>query len=247
MNLKRQEVTTMRVKILFDKATKNKKLYTGWGVSFLVNDSILFDAGENSSWLMRNMEILKVNINKLDAIVISHDHWDHQGGLWGLLQKRKGLPVYACPKFSTEFKNKVIKLKGTLQETKNITMISKDIFVSGEIDGEYKGSYISEQALVVKTLKGISIITGCAHPGIITMIEKIKKKFKEDHIYSVIGGFHLIDKDTRIVEMIARRFKEMNIEKVGPTHCSGKTAEDIFKHIYGSDFLSLQVGQVLDI
>ena len=46
----------MKIKILFDKDTKNKRLYTGWGVSFLIDEKILFDTGENGQWLMENME-----------------------------------------------------------------------------------------------------------------------------------------------------------------------------------------------
>jgi len=58
----------MRVKILFDKDTQNKKLHTGWGVSFLVNDKVLFDTGENGSWLIRNMNTLRVDINRIEAV-----------------------------------------------------------------------------------------------------------------------------------------------------------------------------------
>ena len=237
----------MRVKILFDQNTENKKLHTGWGVSFLIDDKILFDTGEKGSWLIKNMDILSVNIDKIEAVVISHDHWDHHGGLWELLKKRKGIMVYACPNFSAEFKDKVKKLKGILKEAKNITKISKDIFITGEIAGEYKGEYMPEQAIAIKTEKGTSVITGCAHPGIVKIVEKVKSAFKDCHIYSVIGGFHLMDKDTRIVELIADKLKVMNIQKTGPTHCSGKIAQDLFKKIYGPDFIEIKVGKTLDV
>jgi len=239
--------TTMRIKILFDKTSENKKLHTGWGVSFLIDDKILFDTGEKGEWLLQNIRSLGVGIDKIEAVIISHDHWDHWGGLWELLKKKKGLMVYACPNFSAEFKNKVIQFKGALKETKKMAEIVDDIFVTGEIAGEYKAEYMAEQALVVRTDKGISVITGCAHPGIIKMVEKVTSEFKDYHIYSVIGGFHLMDKDTRIVKLIADKFKKMNIEKVGPTHCSGKTAQDLFKKIYGPDFIDIKVGQSLDI
>ncbi len=232
----------MRIKVIFDKITENKKLHTGWGVSFLVDDRILFDTGENGSWLMENMKILKVDIDRIEAVVISHDHWDHQGGLWTLLRKKKGLTVYACPNFSTEFKGKVKKLNGNLVEAKKNIEISKSIFITGEIAGEYKGEYMPEQALVVKTDKGISVITGCAHPGIIKILNRIKDVFLEENIYICLGGFHLMDKDERFIEIIANEFKEIGVKKAGATHCSGPKAEEIFKDKFKNHFLSIKVG-----
>ena len=237
----------MKIITLFDKATKNKKLHTGWGVSFLVDNKILFDTGENGEWLIENMKILKVDIDKIQAVVISHDHWDHQGGLWSLLQKRKGLTVYVCLNFSREFKDKVKKLKGKLIENEKITEISKNIFVTGGIASEYKGKYTPEQALVIKTDKGVSVITGCAHPGIVKMLEEVKSNFPNCPIYSVLGGFHLKDKDTQVIKLTADKFKKMAIEKVGPTHCSGGVAEEIFKKRYEANFIQVETGEILNV
>ena len=237
----------MKLEILFDKDTKNKKLRTGWGVSFLLDEKILFDTGENGHWLMENIKRLQVDVNRIEAVVISHDHWDHQGGLWELLKKRKGLIVYACPNFSAEFKDKVKRLKGKLAENEKIAEISKDIFVTGEIAGEYKGEYMPEQALAIKTGKGVSVITGCAHPGIIKMLNTVKGNFPKEDIYAVLGGFHLMDKDKMLIEIIADEFKKIGVKKAGATHCSGPRAEEIFKLKYKKDFLPVKVGKEIQV
>lgn len=237
----------MKIKVIYDKETDNKKLYTGWGVSFLIDERILFDTGEKGSWIIKNMEELDVNIDKIEAVVISHDHWDHTGGLWDVLKNRQGLIVYACFRFSPEFKKKVEKLKGRLIEADKVSEIAENIFVTGEIAGEYKGQFMSEQALVMRTDKGISIITGCAHPGVIKILEKIRKDFPGEKIYLVFGGFHLIDENKRIIEFIVQEFKKMQVKKVGPTHCSGKKTEDFFKKEYGDNFVHIIVGEELEV
>ena len=237
----------MRIRVLFDKAAENKKLHSGWGVSFLVDDKILFDTAEKGGWLLDNLCSLGVAINTIEAVVISHDHWDHWGGLWDLLKIRKGLAVYSCPGFSKEFKEKVQKLEGELSELHDVAEIAPDIFTTGEIPGTYHEKYMPEQALVVKTKKGFSMLTGCAHPGIVEMIKKVKVRFSAEYLYFVSGGFHLMESDKRVIDIIAGDFKKMGVIKAGPTHCSGEAAEDIFKKYYGENFVVMQAGKEIEV
>jgi len=237
----------MKIKVIFDKDTLNKNLRSGWGVSFLNDDKILFDTGEKGEWLLENMRILGVDINKIEAVVISHDHWDHWGGLWDLLAQKIGLKVYACPRFGKEFKEKIEKSKGELIEAKSFKEISPSIYTTGEIPGAYHGKYMAEQAMVLKTNNGLSVITGCAHPGILKILEKVKAKFSNEPIYFVLGGFHLIEQDRRAIEIIVENFKKMGIKKVGPTHCSGNKAEEIFKKIYQDNFVEIKTAEILEV
>lgn len=237
----------MRIKILFDSVALDNRFSTGWGISYLVDNKILFDTGEKSEPLFSNMKDMNVNISEMKAVIISHDHWDHTGGLWGILKEREGLNVYICPHFSRELKDKVKKLKGAIVETEKITEIEKGIFVTGEIPGIYKGEYMPEQALIIKTEKGVTVITGCAHPGILEILEKIREGFSQEKFYFIFGGFHLKDKNKKTVETIVERFEEMGVKRVGPSHCSGREAEEIFRQKYGKNFVEIKIGQTLEI
>jgi len=236
----------MNATIIYDNTSK-KGFQSGWGFSCLVDQKIMFDTGEAPEPLFYNMQRLKVNISNIEAVVISHNHWDHTGGLWELLKKRKGLKVYGCPRFSDEFKKQVTALEGTLIESGSFQEIDAQISVTGEIAGQYKGEYMPEQALIVKTEKGMTVITGCSHPGIVTMIEKVKERFPQQPISTVLGGFHLMDKDTQAVELIVEAMKDMKVENIGPTHCTGKKAQIVFKKSYGKHFLSIMAGQTVEV
>ncbi|HDD64847.1 MAG TPA: MBL fold metallo-hydrolase [Firmicutes bacterium] len=231
-----------RIKVLFDRDSIDKRLKIGWGLSFLIDENVLFDTGENGKYLLKNMEILSVNIEKIEKIVISHDHWDHTGGLWDLLEKKKDFKVYGCINFSNEFKDNVKNSGNELIEVENFIQIEKDIYTTGEIGGKYRGSFMPEQSLILKTENGLTVLTGCAHPGILEIIKEVKKLIPDEKIYMVAGGFHLIEEDRRTIQYIAEEFKKLGVKKAGPTHCSGPLAEDIFRREFGEDFVEIKVG-----
>ncbi len=237
----------MEIKIVFDNNNINKNFIPGWGFSCLVDQTVLFDTGEESESLFNNMQNLDIDIPKIEKVVVSHDHWDHTGGLWGLLEKKEGIDVYGCHGFSKEFKEKVKTLGGNLILVEKLTMIKNRIFATGEIAGKYNGLFIAEQSLLIKRGNGITIITGCAHPGIVKIIKKIKENFPKEKINLVFGGFHLMNKDNREIELIVDKFKEFEIEKVGPTHCSGYEAQTIFKRIYKDKYIQIAAGKTFEI
>ncbi|MBN1694456.1 MBL fold metallo-hydrolase [candidate division WOR-3 bacterium] len=237
----------MEVKIVFDNNNLNEKFIPGWGFSCLVDKTVLFDTGEKWEYLLKNMKNLDIDISKIEKVVISHDHWDHTGGLWGLLENTESLDVYACPGFSEEFKKKVVSLGGNLIPAEKFTAIKDGVFATGEIEGNYKGSFIAEQALLIKKNEGIIIITGCSHPGIVKIIKQVKENFPEERITFVFGGFHLMDKDIRETELIVGKFKELGVEKAGPTHCTGYEAQRIFKNEYKDNFINIAAGKTFEI
>ncbi|MFH1837817.1 MAG: MBL fold metallo-hydrolase [Candidatus Omnitrophota bacterium] len=236
----------MDVRVLYDRDAK-KGFLSGEGFSCLVDGKILFDTGEVPNYLIENMKRMKINTDKLEAVVISHDHWDHTSGLWEILRRKRGLRVYACPSFSDTFKKCVEELKGELILTVEPMEIAPNIFVTGELAGEYNSDYLPEQALVINGDKGTTIITGCAHPGIINILEYTKNNFKMDRMYMILGGFHLEGLERKEISDLISDLKKFGIQKMGPTHCSGEKAKRIFSGQYHNNCVSVKAGAVFKV
>jgi len=237
----------MKIQILFNSAAVKKGLSTGWGFSCMVDGRVLFDTGENVQCLENNLDGLRIRLDSLKAVVLSHDHWDHVGGLQYVTQQKNDVKIYICPGFRADFKQKISGHKDNILELSNFTRVTTRIYSTGEIVGLYKGRNISEQALILKTEKGISVITGCAHPGIIKILQRVKDQLSVSEFYAVLGGFHLKDHSTKDIEGIVKKFVELKVQKVGPTHCSGTDAINLFKKVYKDDCCTLKVGEEIEI
>ncbi|MHA2014746.1 MAG: MBL fold metallo-hydrolase, partial [Candidatus Thorarchaeota archaeon] len=96
----------------------------GHGLSMLVTAvvgnerrTVLYDTGPSNALLEHNARALNVDMSEIEAIVLSHGHWDHFGGLEWALQAigRHGLPVYVHPRM---FYPRSVRRRGLLRETR---------------------------------------------------------------------------------------------------------------------------------
>ena len=236
----------MYVKVLYDNRAK-RGLLSGVGFSCVIDGKALFDTGEAPMSLIENMDRMMVSAEDLEAVVISHEHWDHTGGLWEILKRKKGIRVYACPSFSDTFKNCVKELGGQLVLASGPMDITDRVLVSGEIGGTYRDQYIPEQALIIRGDKGISVITGCAHPGLMNMLKKIKEDMGVSEFYMVFGGFHLGELETEDISHVISDMKSLGVYKVGPMHCTGDKAIRVFGGQYHGNFIAVKAGHIIHL
>lgn len=94
-------------------------------------------------------------------------------------------------------------------------------------DKYIQDEFTEEIAMTVDTNKGLIIVTGCSHTGILNIVETIKERTGKP-IYAVLGGTHLIEADAARIQHTIDAFNEMDIEKIGLSHCTGKLAIDTF-------------------
>lgn len=241
----------MKLKVLVDNNTYIDEYYCGEpGVCYYIEDGetkLLLDAGYSDVFL-ENAEKMHIALDQLDAVVLSHGHIDHTGGLPALLELTRNRPSliahpdafvqkwYEGQAIGTPVEKQQAAAACRLILTKDPLKISSNLTFLGEIPRTVEqgcpigttscGSvetpdYMADDtALVYKGREGIYIITACSHSGICNIIEYAKKVTGTDRVCGLIGGFHLFDSESELAKDTVKYLKKENIKELYPCHCT---------------------------
>ena len=228
--------------VLYDNYQFDGNFKNSWGFSCLiegVGKTVLFDTGGKDGNLMQNFKVAGKDPADVDLVILSHNHWDHVGGLPEFLEFKTGIEVFMPASFPETLKKEVISKGAHPVEIQDFQKITDHVWTTGEM-----GEGIIEQSLVIETNKGLVILTGCAHPGIEKIVEKSMEE-KGDEVLLVMGGFHLLRTGTSAVDAIARDFINKKIKYASPTHCSGDATIRIFSDTFGEHYIRAGAGKVI--
>lgn len=253
-------------------------LIAGAGLSLLIRAisrdevfAILYDVAESARNMENNIASLGLDLSEIDAIVLSHGHFDHTGGLLWTLEKigKTGFPVYVHPRmflrkaFELEKKegkeireidtipseDEIAKAGGVIVSTTEPVLLGNGMLLrTGEvpritryekgisshrvfIDDEWNNdSEVREDVSLVAKVKGrgLVVISGCSHAGIINIIHEAQLLTGETHIHGVIGGLHLaggVPEET--MKVTVEEMKEINPKLLVPCHCTGWRARHL--------------------
>ena len=226
--------------VLYDNSSLHPELRSGYGFSCLVETpetTVLFDTGESGAHLLHNFQQLDKQAKQVDTVVISHLHWDHVDGLDYMLQLNNEASVYVPEKNHPSL--------DSLEEFAPViasepAQVEHGIFISGIL-----GSSPSEQSLIVQTREGILLVTGCAHPGIETILDNVVTHFPYEEILLILGGFHLYGSDQQEIQQVVDKFRTHGIRQVAPAHCTGSEAITLLRKEYGEHFVTTGAGTTL--
>lgn len=114
-------------------------------------------------------------------------------------------------------------------------------------NGKYKKDiFLDEISMGIKTDKGLFVIVGCSHVGIVNILDTIIQRTNMN-IYALIGGTHLIKEDNEKINKTIEYIKEKNIKLVGACHCTGKQGLTMLSQQLEENFINNNTGDTLKI
>ncbi len=243
---------------------------------------LLFDAGVTPDGVSENMRRLSLSPKDIEAIVLSHGHFDHTVGMDGLVRTlgRANLPVTIHPEFWSRRRIAIpgrepFELPSTsksallgagfeiIEEKQPSFLLDNSILVTGAVDRttEFErgfpvhqafrdGSWqpdpliLDDQALVISVQgKGLVVLTGCGHAGIINIVRYARKVTGVDQVYAIVGGFHLSGAAFEaIIPETCEALVEVAPQFIVPAHCTGWRAVHNLAAILPDAFIQNSVG-----
>ncbi len=241
---KPEQSPAVTLTIVYDNQAYEPELRGDWGFACLIErstDTVLFDTGASGALLLDNLASLGHTPQEIDAVVLSHAHKDHTGGLTALLDAGAVPTVYLPATFPEAFKRQ-IEARASLVQVSEPGELRPGFFSTGPL-----GTSIPEQALAVQTPAGPVVVTGCAHPGVELLAQQALAAVDGKGATLLIGGLHLDSTSAQEVDRIITALQALGVQRVAPCHCTGTQAQHRFAAAYGTDYHSVRAGWTLTL
>jgi 7,8-dihydropterin-6-yl-methyl-4-(beta-D-ribofuranosyl)aminobenzene 5'-phosphate synthase len=268
-----------RITVLYDAFGKEAAMTRDWGYAALVEINgkrILFDTGDDAAILARNVKAKRVDLTKLDFVVLSHRHSDHVSGLSYVLSVNPHVKIYA-PKegfgiFGSDLPGKFYRKDdslpadmryyngappetmkfGTVFPGADIHLVDKTTEVTPGITlialvSDAPGTKeLKELSLAIDTPDGVVLVVGCSHPGIEAIVAEAVKI--NPHIHFLGGGLHLVTAQDPAIEKVAQALHDTyKVDFIAPGHCTGEPTFTALQKAFGDRYLYAGLGTTLSL
>ena len=266
----------MRIVALVENTFGHEGCIAEHGLSLYIeteNHKLLLDTGQTDA-VVRNAEALSIDLSAVDTVILSHGHYDHSGGILPFSEINHTAQIImqrsaAEPHFNGD---RYIGIDTDILKLPNIQLIDGDMELDDELflfsgitgrrcypQGNRKLSrmengiqvsddFAHEQCLVIKQNGKRWLLSGCAHNGIINILDRYKELFDSYPDY-VITGFHMMKREGEHTEeekaVIIQTAQELSqLDTVFYSgHCTGIPAFEMMKDIMGDKLIALHSGE----
>ncbi|MFF5994940.1 MBL fold metallo-hydrolase [Lysinibacillus sp. KU-BSD001] len=210
----------MKITAILENTKHHQQFIAKHGLSLYIETkqaNIICDLGPDDSYL-KNAQLLNIDLHQADAVVISHGHSDHIGGLNYLNKVNQHAPIYlsphaldphwlklgpyyhqvgATPAVNHAYSHRMKFVNADMEIAEGVHIMHlqpTDAYTKNLYKGEEKAldDFNHEIMLVIESEKGLVLFSGCSHHGIVHMTKTVLNKFPNKQIAAIIGGFHLI-------------------------------------------------------
>lgn len=251
--------------LMEDKPSENALFLAEHGLSYYIQYnglSLLFDCGQSSKFL-HNAVNCGIDLSRLDAVILSHSHYDHAGGFPALADKGLGNAVlytgthffdakYALREgryadlscgFDLDFLEKGnishCQIQGTQQIYPGVWLITgfprvhpfetiPERFLLKTEAGFIPDDFRDEVCIALEAEEGLTVLVGCAHPGILNMLTHVQKELGKP-VRAVFGGTHLVEANASRIDATISQLGKLGVKTLGLSHCTGQAAEDAIR------------------
>jgi len=171
---------------------------------------------------------------------------DRYIGIPFLRQELEGLGA------SFNLTTKPVKITDNIMTTGEIPMVTDyeeidpDLVVK-EDTGWQPDKLLDDRALIINTEPGLIVILGCAHRGIINTLYYAQQLTGVKPIHTVLGGCHLFGASQERVRSTIAALKELGVQKIGVSHCTGLPAAAIMAQEFGDKFFFNNAGTSINL
>ena len=269
----------MRIIILMENSGIDNGCVAEHGLSVYVETEkhkLLLDTGASDrTW--QNAGKLGVDLSTVDTLVLSHGHYDHSGGILSFRHRNPDAKIYMQQTATKEFYHDeryigidpgikdlpgILFLQGDYQIDQELSIFTNikgrrfwpqsNLLLSVMEDGIRKqDQFCHEQCLVISSEGKHILISGCAHNGILNILDRYQEIYQDLPDY-VITGFHMMKKtdyteeEIAVVQATARELKESKTIFYSG-HCTGGKAMRLMKPILGEQLVQMYSGMEIEI
>ena len=264
-------------------------LVAEWGLSQHVEINghrLLFDMGASDAFA-RNAARLGVDLDTVEAAIVSHHHYDHGGGLARFLELNDHAPIYVG---ESPDGDPVVKLLGFVKKAVGLdaallarhaarfrvvrerTEVLPGVLVLPRVRGTHPrpagnrqlfvrkdgdlelDDFRHELTVALRERETLVVLTGCAHSGLLNMVEAAAAEFPGVPVRAVVGGFHLASlppfrgasEREEVIAAIGRQVLELGVGTTWTGHCTGEKAFEILRGSMGARVADFRTGTRLD-